>query len=152
MCVVFKASVNVPVLIGTDAERTRVFGPGVEDGVQANEPTYFNIESIGTDGKPVKRGGDQFIVNIVGPRGEHVPAAITDNNDGTYRVEYMVAEPGPTRVNVTLRGKHVANSPYTINVKDHWADAMNTKAWGPGLEGAVCGVPCVKPVAQLIII
>ena len=80
-----------------------------------------------------------------------------DNEDGTYRVEYAAMNPGPTRVAITLRDKPVANSPYTINVRDHWADAMKTRAWGPGLEGAVCGQPyatiaflCVPSVAHMV--
>lgn len=90
-----------------------------------------------------QQGGDNFVVTITGPKGEHVPSVIKDNDDGTYRVEYAAMNPGPTRVEVTLRGKHVANSPYTVMVGDNWADAMKTRAWGPGLEGAMCGQPYV---------
>ena len=46
-----------------------------------------------------------------------------------------------TSVAVTLRGKPVAKSPYVITVNDFVADPLFTKAWGPGLQGAVTGTP-----------
>jgi hypothetical protein len=43
---------------------------------------------------------------------------------------------------VTLLGKPVANSPYTVRVRDDEADPSKTHAWGPGLGNAVkTGMP-----------
>jgi len=112
------AQTRVGINVGTDASKTKVFGPGVQpEGVQDNLPTYFNIEAIGTDGRPMGKGGDPFEVKITGPRGD-VPSHITDNGDGTYRVDYAPEHAGPTRIDVTLRQKPVADSPYNINVRE----------------------------------
>jgi hypothetical protein len=65
-------------------------------------------------------------VKITGPQGEDVPAKLTDNNDGTYRVDYQAINAGPTRIDVTLRDKEpVAQSPYTVNVRAG-ADHLNS--------------------------
>jgi len=115
--VYLKSSVKVGIAVGTDASKTKVFGPGLEDGVQDNLPTYFTIEARGTDGQPMGKGGDPFEVKVKGPKGD-VPATVTDNGDGTYRVDYAPQDAGPHRVDVTLKNKPVANSPYTVNVKE----------------------------------
>jgi filamin len=108
---------SVNVVPGTDADKTRVYGPGIEDGVQDNLPTHFNIEARDRLGNPIREGGDPFDVKIHGPKGE-VPAKITDNGDGTYRVDYAPEHAGNHRIDVTLRDKPVAKSPYNINVKE----------------------------------
>jgi len=115
--VFLKSNVRVGIAVGTDASKTRVFGPGLEDGVQDNLPTYFTIEARGTDGQPMGKGGDPFQVKIAGPRGP-VPATVTDNGDGTYRVDYAPEDAGSHRIDVTLKDKAVANSPYTVNVRE----------------------------------
>jgi len=115
--VYLKSSVRVGIVVGADASKSRVFGPGLEDGVQDNLPTYFTIEARGTDGQPMGKGGDPFEVKVQGPKGD-VPATVTDNGDGTYRVDYAPQDAGPHKVNVTLKDKPVANSPYTVNVKE----------------------------------
>jgi len=115
--VYMKSNVKVGIAVGTDASKTRVFGPGLEDGVQDNLPTYFTIEARGTDGNPMGKGGDPFQVKITGPKG-NVPATVTDNGDGTYRVDYAPEDAGNHKIEVTLKEKPVANSPYTVNVRE----------------------------------
>ena len=103
---------------GTDSSKTLVYGPGVEDGkVQDNLPTHFTIESRDRDGNKVPRGGDPYEVNIQGPNGP-VESKITDNNDGTYTVEYAPSDAGKHKIDVTLKEKAVAKSPYHVNVKE----------------------------------
>jgi len=112
-----KHQLRVGVVVGTDASKSRAFGPGLQDGVQDNLPTHFTIEARGTDGQPMGKGGDPFVVKIQGPAGD-VPNTITDNGDGTYTVNYAPEHAGPHTVNVTLKDKPVDRSPYTVNVRE----------------------------------
>jgi len=103
---------------GTDPTKSVAYGPGLENGkVQDNLPTDFTIESRDRDGNKVPRGGDKYEVKVQGPSGP-VPAQIKDNGDGTYKVTYAPEEAGQHRIDVTLRGKPVAKSPYHVNVKE----------------------------------
>jgi len=108
---------TVPVVAGTDAAASLVWGPGLED-VYDTIPATFFIKARDREGKDMGRGGDPFKVEILGPTGEVVPAEIVDNNDGTYNVTYAPEVHGPHKVAVTLRDKPVAKSPYTVNVKE----------------------------------
>jgi len=54
---------------------------------------------------------------VTSPSGP-IPATITDNQDGTYNVVYEPVEPGNHKIEVNLRGKPVAKSPYNVNVKE----------------------------------
>jgi len=105
-----KSTLRVGIAVGTDASKSRAYGPGLEDGVQDNLPTTFTVEARGTDGQPMKKGGDPFDVKVTGPQGE-VPAKVTDNGDGTYTVDYAPEHAGPHRVDVTLKDKAVDRSP-----------------------------------------
>jgi len=115
---------KVPIVAGTDAAASLVWGPGLED-VYDTKPAEFFIKAKDRDGKDMGRGGDPFTVEIDGPNGP-VPAEIKDNNDGTYNVNYAPVDHGPHKVRVGLRGKPVAKSPYTVNVKQGaaWEHSM----------------------------
>ena len=71
---------------GTDASKSVAFGPGLEDGVRDTLPTFFTIQAKDRLGRDVKKGGDPFEVKVKGPHGE-VPVKLTDNGDGTYKVQ-----------------------------------------------------------------
>jgi filamin len=106
------------IVQGTDPTKSVAYGPGLETGkVQDNLPTDFTIESRDRDGAKVPRGGDKYDVKVQGPSGP-VPAQIKDNGDGSYKVTYAPNEAGQHRIDVTLRGKPVAKSPYHVNVKE----------------------------------
>jgi len=115
----YKLSVEQKV----DASKTLCHGPGLEDGILDTQPTYFDIETRDQDGKPIgeKAKGMPFVVDIQGPDGP-VPAKVTDNGDGTYRVEYEPTKHGDHKIEVTLedeatgKPEQVADSPYHIRV------------------------------------
>jgi len=105
------------ITLGTDASKSLVYGPALEERVQDNLPTQLHIKAIGTDGTPVGHGGDPFDVKVTGPRGP-VPVKLTDNGDGTYTADFAPDDSGKHRIDVTLKNKPVANSPYTIDVHE----------------------------------
>jgi filamin len=109
----FRANIG----LGTDASKTLVYGPALEGPVQDNLPTSLNIKAIGTDGTPVTHGGDPFEVKVTGPKGP-VPVDLKDNGDGTYTANFAPNDAGDHKIEVTLKNKQVANSPYHINVKE----------------------------------
>jgi filamin len=108
---------KVPIEAGTDASKSRAYGPGLEDGVQDTLPTHFTIEARDRNGNPIKKGGDPFEVKIQGPNGP-VDAKIKDNNDGTYLVEYAPSDSGRHKIDVKLKGKDIQDAPFYVNVKE----------------------------------
>jgi filamin len=107
----------VPIQPGTDAGHSLVWGPGIGDDVYDTKPAEFFIKARDRYGNDMGKGGDPYIVQVVGPKGE-VPATVKDNNDGTYTVNYNPEDHGKHTVYVTLKNNAVANSPYTVNVKE----------------------------------
>jgi hypothetical protein len=106
----------VHVVPGTDAANSLVYGPGLED-VYDTKPAVFYIKSRDRFGNDMGKGGDPFEVQVQGPNGD-VPAKVVDNDDGTYTVTYNPVEHGKHTVYVNLKNNAVANSPYTVNVKE----------------------------------
>lgn len=106
----------VPIVPGTDASSSLVWGPGLED-VYDTKPTEFYIKSRDRYGNDMGQGGDPYEVQVVGPKGD-VPANVHDNDDGTYTVTYAPQDNGKHTIYVNLKNNAVANSPYTVNVKE----------------------------------
>jgi len=115
---------TVEILPGVSAKQTLCYGPGLTDGILDTQPTHFIIETRNPKGEKIKSNGEKFDIDIKGPQGG-IPHKITDNGDGTYRVEYAPKGPGNHKIEVKYRGDQVANSPYNIRV-DEGADAGNS--------------------------
>jgi len=114
-------------------------GPGLEGG-QATKPAVFTIHAVDPDGKPRKDGGDPFEVQIDGPSNVH--PSVTDNGDGTYKVQYNPTEPGDYHVNVTLHDHPIKDMPKKVHIKPS-PDAGKSWAEGPALHGLVDNEPGV---------
>lgn len=124
-------------IINSDANNSYCDGPGFE-AAQAKRPTQFTIHSVGLDNKPCNAGGDPFQVSITGPH--QVDVSITDNDDGTYTVNYTPEQPGDYEINVSINDEPVKDIPKAIHIKPA-ADPEKSYAEGPGLEGGECFQP-----------
>merc|ERR1711982_287961 len=80
-------------------------------------PTEFTIQAADRDGNKMDKGGDDFDVSIKDADGNDVPHNLTDNGDGTYKVEYKPNGPGTQTVDVNLRGKPIKNAPFKVGIK-----------------------------------
>jgi hypothetical protein len=78
-------------------------------------PTEFTIEAINQFGRRVPHGADPFEVSIKGPKGV-VAHTFTDNNNGTYTVNYTPSDIGKHIVTVTLHNKNISGSPFSVPV------------------------------------
>jgi filamin len=117
---------HVNVEAGSDPSKSVAFGPGVEGGPNVKDtlPTSFKIQARDREGNDIKKGGDPFDVKVHGPNGD-VPAQIKDNGDGSYDVTYQPKDAGNHTVDVKLKNKPIANSPYHLNVNEG-ADEENS--------------------------
>lgn len=108
---------TVTVLPGTDPNASHAYGPGLQDGILDTLPTEFTIQAADRAGNKMDKGGDDFEVDIRDAEGNEVPHKLTDNDDGTYKVEYKPNGPGPQTVNVNLRGKPIKDAPFKFGIK-----------------------------------
>jgi len=108
---------TVHVEPGTDANNSYAYGPGLENGILDTLPTHFTVQAADRNGNKIKEGGDPFEVAIKDAKGNDVPIKVTDNNDGTYKVEYKPHGPGDHHVDVKLKGKPIKGAPYKVSVK-----------------------------------
>ena len=86
------------------------------EGGEAHIPTEFTIEAINAKGTRCPCGGHPFRVNIKSPKGP-VDAKITDNEDGTYRVDYTPTDQGIHNVSVQLEDKHIPGSAFKVMIQ-----------------------------------
>jgi filamin len=108
---------KVKIDAGTDAGQSIAFGPGLQDGIPDTLPTHFTIQAKDRHGNNMKRGGDPFEVKIQGPKGT-VDAKLTDNNDGTYTVDYSPSNAGKHRIDVNLKNQPIKDAPFTVLVRE----------------------------------
>lgn len=88
------------------------FGPGLEKGVKSNTPTHFNVDCR-------EAGPGKLDVNMLNPEGRELAISLTDNEDGTYTVDYMPPQPGNYTVNLNYGGLKVPQCPIKVNVQPH---------------------------------
>ncbi len=138
-----RAPAVINVEPGVDAKQTLVQGPGVQaTGVLQDAETYFDIIAKDAKGRDVGAKGANmpFLVAVKGPRG-NIPARVKDLGTGTYHVTYVPVDHGDLRVEVTLKGEAVAQSPYSVFVKPAVSAARTTCAGPALLPGNKDGVP-----------
>jgi len=123
-----------------DISKCIVYGPGLEQGNDADVKTYFTIEIRNADDRKVPSGGHAIFVRITGPHTQSGFDAV-DNNDGTYYVTYTPAEDGNYVVEVRLDNKPIQSSPFHVHINPvkgpvttdplpHWfVQDLVTKKW-----------------------
>ncbi|KAL8222548.1 UNVERIFIED_CONTAM: hypothetical protein K2H54_077363, partial [Gekko kuhli] len=127
----FPARVNVDPAV--DTSNVKVFGPGVEPrGVLREVTTEFTVDARSL----TKTGGSHIKVRVINPSGAKTDTYITDNGDGTYRVQYTPYEDGVHLVEVTYDDVPVPKSPFRVGVTEG-CDPSRVRAYGPGLEGGL---------------
>lgn len=94
-----------------DASKVQCFGPGVENGVKPNTPTYFNIDA--------RDAGDaELDVHLVNEdTHQEIPVKVTDNGDRTFTVDYETHLAGTHSVTLHYGGLKVPSTP--IKFKAH---------------------------------
>jgi len=127
----------------SDPTKTWVDGPGIQPGNKNTKPTHFTIHSVDRIGQPRREGGDLFDAYIEDPQFNIIDPKITDNNDGTYTVDYHPTTAGKYHIDVVQRNKakplyydHISNSPIDVIIEPG-IDSTKCVAFGPGVEDGV---------------
>jgi len=124
---------------GTVAENCRLIAKhgGTEDLGQVNvrREAYFWIEAVDALKKRRSQGGDAFFVTIRGPA--TVRARITDNQDGTYLVQWKPSTSGMYTVAVSLFGTHLPLSPMSVVACTSMPCPSQCRVRGEHLKSAV---------------
>ncbi|XP_064641734.1 E3 ubiquitin-protein ligase TRIM71-like [Lineus longissimus] len=79
--------------------------------------TYFQIAAKDHHGDARMVGGDPIDVIIQSPEGVLYRAEIVDRQNGTYTANYRPQIEGSHIISVTIHGKHVCDSPFTVTVR-----------------------------------
>jgi uncharacterized protein YkwD len=141
-----KSPHTVPVTQITDPTKSAAEGAGTVIGSTA-EPAVFTIQARDAAGNKVNHGGDPFQVKIAPPAGSPpVDAKIKDNHDGTYTVTYIPTHAGVHKIDATLNGTAIANSPYSANIEQNSdvnkvVDPKWSTAEGAGVQVASTAEP-----------
>ena len=120
---------GAPMKSQADPSKVKVFGPGVEGGLDTNTPSAeftVDVTAAGGSGRPV--------VSVASPEGP-IECSCEDNKNGSFSCGYIPTAPGTYTVSVNYGGKPAAKSPYQVNIVPG-ADAGACRAYGPGVEGA----------------
>ncbi|XP_015599800.1 filamin-A isoform X2 [Cephus cinctus] len=107
-----KSPYRVKVAAPLNPAMVSAFGPGLDKGVKSNTPTHFNIDCR-------EAGPGELDVTMDAPDGRDLPITLSDNEDGTYTVDYVPPAPGNYTVNMTYGGLKVPKCPLKVNVQPH---------------------------------
>ncbi|XP_025994672.1 filamin-A isoform X4 [Solenopsis invicta] len=107
-----KSPYRVKIASPLNPAKVSAFGPGLEKGVKSNVPTHFNVDCR-------EAGPGKLDVKLLNPEGRELPISLTDNEDGTFVVDYMPPQPGNYTVNLNYGGLKVPQCPIKVNVQPH---------------------------------
>lgn len=107
-----KSPYRVKVTAPLNPAMVSAFGPGVEKGVISNAATHFNVDCR-------EAGPGDLDVSMKTPEGHDLPISLTDNEDGSYTVDYLAPQPGVYTVNLKYGGLKVPQCPIKVNVQPH---------------------------------
>ncbi|XP_017790600.1 PREDICTED: filamin-A [Habropoda laboriosa] len=116
------------------------FGPGLEKGVKSNSPTHFNVDCR-------EAGPGELRVTMVNPEGREILFSLTDNEDGTYTVDYVAPQPGVYLVNLNYGGLSVPQCPIKVNVQPH-VDVSKIKVDGLARTAPVNSLQQFRVITQ----
>lgn len=117
-----KSPYRVKVEAPLNPALVQAFGPGLDGNVKTNTPTHFNVNCR-------EAGPGELQVDMKTPEGHDLPISLTDNEDGTYTVDYVAPDPGTYTVNLNYGGLKVPKSPLKVNVRPH-VDVTKVKVEG----------------------
>uniref|UniRef100_A0A0B7BJS8 Calponin-homology (CH) domain-containing protein n=1 Tax=Arion vulgaris TaxID=1028688 RepID=A0A0B7BJS8_9EUPU len=117
-----KAPFRVFVSEPSNPSKVKVYGPGVEKGVKTFSSTYFVVDCK-------EAGPGDVAVGLTDEHGADVPVKTTDNQDGTFKVEYEPKSPGHYKAQVYFANKEVPQSPIKVTVEPH-IDVSKVKVVG----------------------
>ena len=76
----------------------------------------FKIIAKDSKGKNCVKGGSQVCVQLKSFTGDITAGEVKDNNDGNYMASFIAERVGEERLSVSINGKQIKGSPYSIVV------------------------------------
>ena len=109
---------TLEILHETKASQSVVEGKGIQEGTVGVEAQVV-LTTKNAVGRQCYNKHDRVTVEIRDEQGREcaTEVRINDNKDGSYKISYSPKDQGKYKVTVKVNGKHVLDSPFSIEVK-----------------------------------
>jgi len=109
---------TLEILQQTEASQSVAEGKGIQEGTVGAE-AQFVLTTKNVERRQWYNKHDRVTVEIRDEQGRECASEvrINDNKDGSYKISYSPKDQGKYKVTVKVNGKHVLNSPFSIEVK-----------------------------------
>ena len=109
---------TLKILQQTEAGQSVAEGKGLQEGTVGVE-AQFVLTTRNAEGGQCYNKHDRVTVEIRDEQGREceTEVRINDNKDGSYKISYSQKDQGKYKVTVKVNGKHVIDSPFSIDVK-----------------------------------
>lgn len=116
-------------------------GPGLHKAV-AGEPGKFTVTCRSAENEEATRGGARVLCKLLDSSGQPVcPVSVRDLGTGKYDCEYNAPRDGDFELQVMIKTDHIQGSSFHPHVEPGEPSPEFCEATGPGISGAVAGVP-----------
>ena len=109
---------TLEILHETKARQSVIEGKGIQEGTVGVE-AQFVLTTKNAVGRQCYNKHDRVTVEIRDEQGREcaTEVQINDNKDGSYKISYSPKDPSKYKVTIKVNGKHVLDSPFSIEVK-----------------------------------
>lgn len=104
------------VTSGAYSPNTIATGEGLRTALRGKVATFV-VHAKDHCGEPRSMGGDPINVLCEAPNRTFYNGDVCDRHNGTYLITYCPPMEGQHRTHVTIRGNHIHNSPFVLNVR-----------------------------------
>ena len=102
----------------SDTSASLCYPEELKANIPLSEPQIIQIRAVNYDGKPQQTGGDPFTATLQAPDGTStLHCYISDNGDGTYKLNFTADAPGTHHLDVRVFGRGIRGSPFQITVQ-----------------------------------
>ncbi|XP_071657326.1 filamin-A isoform X2 [Patagioenas fasciata] len=126
-----KSPFTVGVAPSLDLAKIKI--SGLDDKLEVGKEQEFTVKAKGAGGQ------GRVGARVSGPARQAVPCAVEPAAEGSV-VRWAPRQEGPHQVDVTYDGVPVPGSPFPVEAVAP-TDPSKVRAYGPGLQGGLAGVP-----------
>ena len=93
-----------------------------------NKDVKFTVVTKNAQGHLCPKGGSKVIAQAQSTiTGENFSVTVLDNQNGSYNASFVPNQAGEIRLSVSINGRHIKGSPYSVSVRSYLALNMPSK-------------------------
>ena len=94
---------------------------GIPSHIPVGKECKVIIITKSANGVPCTKGASKVFMQVQPRTGDVITVPIKDNQDGSYTASFLANQTGEVKLLITINGKHIKGSPYSVQTRQYSA-------------------------------